>query len=96
MGEIEAHESKLYSEFAPLYDKIFGKIFYSRLESVIEELDIPPGASSGARRHGQSFPAYLRTARSRNRSYSECWRAQRKIREMADASNRDRDERPGP
>ena len=60
MAEIEAHESKLYSEFAPLYDKIFGKIFYSRLERVIEELDIPPGAevlevSAGT---GTSFPAY--------------------------------------
>src|SRR3970282_1630851 len=60
MGEIEAHESKLYAEFAPLYDKIFGKIFYSRLESVIEELDIPPGArvlEVGAGT-GTSFPAY--------------------------------------
>ena len=44
MAEIEAHESKIYSEFAPLYDKIFGKIFYSRLERVIEDLEIPPGA----------------------------------------------------
>lgn len=60
MAEIEAHESKLYSEFAPLYDKIFGKIFYSRLESVIEDLDIPPGAKVlevGAGT-GTSFPAY--------------------------------------
>ena len=60
MAEIEAHESKLYSEFAPLYDKIFGKIFYSRLERVIEELDIPPGAEVlevGAGT-GTSFPAY--------------------------------------
>jgi len=60
MAEIEAHESKLYSEFAPLYDKIFGKIFYSRLECVIEELDIPPGAEVlevGAGT-GTSFPAY--------------------------------------
>ncbi len=60
MSEIEAHESKLYSEFAPLYDKIFGKIFYSRLESVIEDLDIPPGAKVlevGAGT-GTSFPAY--------------------------------------
>jgi len=60
MGEIEAHESKLYAEFAPLYDKIFGKIFYSRLESVIEDLDIPPGAKVlevGAGT-GTSFPAY--------------------------------------
>jgi phosphatidylethanolamine/phosphatidyl-N-methylethanolamine N-methyltransferase len=60
MGEIEAHESKLYSEFAPLYDKIFGKIFYSRLERVIEELEIPAGAKVlevGAGT-GTSFPAY--------------------------------------
>lgn len=60
MGEIEAHESKLYSDFAPLYDKIFGKIFYSRLERVIEDLEIPPGAKVlevGAGT-GTSFPAY--------------------------------------
>ena len=60
MAEIEAHESKIYSEFAPLYDKIFGKIFYSRLESVIENLEIPPGAKVlevGAGT-GTSFPAY--------------------------------------
>jgi len=60
MADIEAHESKLYSEFAPLYDRIFGKIFYSRLERVIEDLDIPPGAQVlevGAGT-GTSFPAY--------------------------------------
>lgn len=60
MAEIEAHESKIYSEFAPLYDKIFGKIFYSRLEQVIDNLDIPPGAKVlevGAGT-GTSFPAY--------------------------------------
>ncbi len=60
MGEIEAHESKLYSEFAPLYDKVFGKIFYSRLERVIEDARIPRGASVlevGAGT-GTSFPAY--------------------------------------
>jgi phosphatidylethanolamine/phosphatidyl-N-methylethanolamine N-methyltransferase len=60
MAEIEAHESKIYSEFAPLYDKIFGKIFYSRLEQVIEDLNIPPGAKVlelGAGT-GTSFPAY--------------------------------------
>ena len=27
MADIEAHESKLYSELAPVYDKVFGKIF---------------------------------------------------------------------
>jgi phosphatidylethanolamine/phosphatidyl-N-methylethanolamine N-methyltransferase len=60
MGEIEAHESKLYAEFAPLYDKVFGKIFYSRLERVIEDLYIPRGANVlevGAGT-GTSFPAY--------------------------------------
>lgn len=62
MGEIEAHESKLYSEFAPLYDKIFGKIFYSRLRWVIGALNIPRGArvlELGAGT-GTSFPAYPR------------------------------------
>lgn len=60
MAEIEAHESKLYAELAPLYDKVFGKIFYSRLERVIEDLDIPAGAKVlevGAGT-GTSFPAY--------------------------------------
>jgi len=60
MGEIEAHESKLYAEFAPLYDRIFGKIFYSRLERVIEDARIPRGAKVlevGAGT-GTSFPAY--------------------------------------
>ena len=60
MADIEAHESKLYSEFAPLYDRVFGKMFYNRLERVIEDLDIPPGAQIlevGAGT-GTSFPAY--------------------------------------
>jgi len=62
MPEVEAHESKLYAEFAPLYDKVFGKIFYSRLRHVIEALDIPRGAKVlevGAGT-GTSFPAYPR------------------------------------
>ncbi|MGH7888790.1 MAG: class I SAM-dependent methyltransferase [Candidatus Binatia bacterium] len=60
MADIEAHESKLYSEFAPFYDRVFGKMFYNRLERVIEDLDIPPGAlvlEVGAGT-GTSFPAY--------------------------------------
>ncbi len=60
MGEIEAHESKLYAELAPLYDKVFGKIFYSRLERVIEDLQIPRSAKVlevGAGT-GTSFTAY--------------------------------------
>ena len=60
MSEVDAHESKLYSEFAPIYDKIFGKIFYSRLRHVIGSLQIPRGArvlelGVGT---GASFPAY--------------------------------------
>ncbi len=60
MGEVEAHESKLYSDFAPVYDKIFGTIFYSRLRWVIAALNIPSGArvlELGAGT-GTSFPAY--------------------------------------
>ncbi|HEY3304006.1 MAG TPA: methyltransferase domain-containing protein [Candidatus Binatia bacterium] len=62
MPEVEAHESKLYAEFAPLYDKVFGKMFYSRLRHVIEALEIPRGAKVlevGAGT-GTSFPAYPR------------------------------------
>jgi len=85
MGEIEAHESKLYAEFAPLYDKIFGKIFYSRLESVIEDLDIPPGAKVlevGAGT-GTSFPAYPTHCQVTGIDLAPDMlaRAQRKIRE---------------
>ena len=85
MPEIEAHESKLYAEFAPLYDKIFGKIFYSRLESVIEELDIPPGAKVlevGAGT-GTSFPAYPTHCQVTGIDLAPDMlaRAQRKIRE---------------
>ena len=62
MGEVEAHESKLYSDFAPLYDKTFGKFFSSRLRRVIGDLRIPRGArvlEVGAGT-GTSFPAYPR------------------------------------
>ena len=60
MAETGAHESKLYSDLAPLYDKIFGKIFYSRLNYVIKALKLPRGAKVlelgvGT---GTSFPAY--------------------------------------
>ena len=85
MGEIEAHESKLYAEFAPLYDKIFGKIFYSRLESVIEELDIPPGAKvlEVGVGTGTSFPAYPTHCQVTGIDLAPDMlaRAQRKIRE---------------
>ncbi len=60
MAETGAHESKLYSDLAPFYDKIFGKIFYSRLSHVIKALKLPRGAKVlelgvGT---GTSFPAY--------------------------------------
>lgn len=58
----QAHESRLYSEYALLYDKTFGKIFYDRIRQVIESLNIPFGAQVlelgvGT---GTSFPAYPR------------------------------------
>jgi hypothetical protein len=37
----QAHESRLYSDYALLYDKTFGKIFYDRIKQVIEGLHIP-------------------------------------------------------
>jgi phosphatidylethanolamine/phosphatidyl-N-methylethanolamine N-methyltransferase len=58
----QAHESKLYSEYALLYDKTFGKVFYDRIRQVIQSLNIPPGAQVlelGAGT-GTSFPAYPR------------------------------------
>jgi phosphatidylethanolamine/phosphatidyl-N-methylethanolamine N-methyltransferase len=58
----QAHESRLYSEYALVYDKTFGKIFYDRIRQVIESLNIPPGAKVlelGAGT-GISFPAYPR------------------------------------
>jgi phosphatidylethanolamine/phosphatidyl-N-methylethanolamine N-methyltransferase len=58
----QAHESRVYSEYALVYDKTFGKIFFDRIRQVIESLNIPPGAQVlelgvGT---GTSFPAYPR------------------------------------
>lgn len=39
------HESKIYSEFARYYDKIFERVFYPRIERVVRELQIERGAS---------------------------------------------------
>jgi phosphatidylethanolamine/phosphatidyl-N-methylethanolamine N-methyltransferase len=38
------HESKIYSEFSHLYDKIFSRFFCKRITTVVESLDIRPGA----------------------------------------------------
>ena len=40
-----AHESKIYSEFSHLYDKIFARFFTDRISAVIQGLDIQPNAS---------------------------------------------------
>jgi predicted TPR repeat methyltransferase len=62
MNRAQAHESRLYSEYALLYDKTFAKIFYDRIKQVIESLKILTGAhvlelGGGT---GTSFPAYPR------------------------------------
>ena len=38
------HESKIYSEFSHLYDKIFSRFFSDRITAVIRNLNIQPGA----------------------------------------------------
>jgi len=62
MAEAEAHESKLYSDWAPLYDKTFAKFFYSRERTVIQDLQLPAGAEilEVGVGTGTSFPAYPR------------------------------------
>lgn len=43
-GHLDAHDSKLYSDLSTLYDPIFRRIFYPRIERVIRNLAIPAGA----------------------------------------------------
>jgi phosphatidylethanolamine/phosphatidyl-N-methylethanolamine N-methyltransferase len=38
------HESKIYSEFARYYDRIFENVFFPRIRRVIAEIGIEPGA----------------------------------------------------
>src|SRR5712691_3708770 len=40
----QAHESKLYSELSHLYDRLFTRVFYPRIEQVVRSLTIEPGA----------------------------------------------------
>ncbi len=37
------HQSKIYSEFSHLYDRIFERIFFPRIARVVASLRIPPG-----------------------------------------------------
>jgi len=38
------HQSKIYSEFSHLYDKIFERVFFPRIARVVSSLRIPPGS----------------------------------------------------
>jgi phosphatidylethanolamine/phosphatidyl-N-methylethanolamine N-methyltransferase len=40
----DPHQSKIYSEFSHLYDKIFERVFFPRIAHVVSSLRIPPGA----------------------------------------------------
>ena len=60
MDELGAHESRLYSDWAPLYDKTFAKFFYSRERTVIRDLNLPANAEilEVGVGTGTSLPAY--------------------------------------
>jgi phosphatidylethanolamine/phosphatidyl-N-methylethanolamine N-methyltransferase len=44
IGDAQAHESKIYYEFSHLYDRVFTRVFYPRIDMVIRSLEIEPGA----------------------------------------------------
>ena len=44
MAKAQPHESKIYSRFSHLYDRIFSNVFYPRIERVVGELGIERGA----------------------------------------------------
>lgn len=44
LEQTQPHESKIYYEFAHLYDRIFARVFYPRIAAVVQSLGIPPGA----------------------------------------------------
>lgn len=100
MDELGAHESRLYSDWAPLYDKTFAKFFYSRERTVIRDLNLPAGAEilEVGVGTGTSLPAYphnchitgidqapLMLARAREKIEENNWR-HLEVREM-DALN---------
>ena len=100
MDELGAHESRLYSDWAPLYDKTFAKFFYSRERTVIRDLNLPANAEilEVGVGTGTSLPAYphnchitgidqapLMLARAREKIEQNNWR-HLEVREM-DALN---------
>jgi len=44
LEETQAHQSKLYYEFAHLYDRLFSRVFYPRIALAVKRLQIEPGA----------------------------------------------------
>ncbi len=40
----QAHQSKMYYEFSHLYDRLFTRVFFPRIEQVIQSLNIASGA----------------------------------------------------
>jgi phosphatidylethanolamine/phosphatidyl-N-methylethanolamine N-methyltransferase len=59
----QAHQSKLYYEFSHLYDRIFARVFYPRIETVVRSLSIERGAKVlevgvGTGLSFQAYPAH--------------------------------------
>ena len=44
LEDAQPHQSKIYYEFSHFYDKIFKRVFYPRIASVVQSLKIPSGA----------------------------------------------------
>ena len=44
VANIRPHESKIYYEFSHLYDRVFTRFFFPRIQWTIRSLNIPPGA----------------------------------------------------
>jgi phosphatidylethanolamine/phosphatidyl-N-methylethanolamine N-methyltransferase len=44
MGVQEPHRSRLYSDLSGMYDRVFTRVFASRIETVVSGLGIEPGA----------------------------------------------------
>ncbi len=44
LERVQPHESKIYYEFSRFYDRIFARVFYPRIATVVRSLQIPPGA----------------------------------------------------